>query len=97
MTYPPRSIMPNTGGLSFWAVPRPRSPFKRRLRPSRPRLATCWGCPLCPATLHSLGVERLFFSHNTLSKLLSHGLYVIFIQPEFSPDLLIGKVQAHEI
>src|SRR5271165_2097073 len=35
-TSPVRCIMPKTGGFSFSSVPRPRSPFSRRRRPSRP-------------------------------------------------------------
>src|SRR6187431_1913526 len=35
-TSPPRWISPRIGGFSFSRVPRPRSPFSRRLRPWRP-------------------------------------------------------------
>ena len=35
---PPRAIIPRTGGLSVAAVPRPRLPFRRLRRPTRPSL-----------------------------------------------------------
>jgi hypothetical protein len=51
-TSPLRWSNPNTGGLSPARVPRPRLPFKRRLRPFRPAFRTSAGSPLCPATIY---------------------------------------------
>ncbi len=52
-TSPFRCSKPNTGGLSPARVPRPRLPFKRRLRPFRPAFRTSAGSPLCPATIYT--------------------------------------------
>ena len=41
-TSPDLWIIPNMGGFSFSSVPRPRSPFKRRRRPSRPFFDCLW-------------------------------------------------------
>lgn len=45
----PRGIMPKTGGLAFFKVPRPPLPLRRRRRPLRPLFFTTSGCPVWPA------------------------------------------------
>src|SRR3954452_23782821 len=102
-TSPPRWISPRIGGFSFSRVPRPRSPFSRRLRPSRlflngGRVALVARHHVDLVDLHLAVEPRLGLALNqALAKLFGHGLDIALAEIEFLGDLPVRQVETHEV
>ena len=41
--------------------------------------------------------DRFLLIDNALSQLGGHLLHIVFIQPQFLGNLLVGQIQAHEV
>src|SRR3954447_24012222 len=102
-TSPPRCNIPKIGGFSFARVPRPRSPFRRRLRGDGlffdrlgMALMSCHHIDFVALVL-PLQHDRSAAVDDPLSELLDHGPGIILVDVEFLGDLQSREVQAHEI
>src|ERR1700691_2040388 len=102
-TSPPRWMMPRTGGFSFSSVPRPRAPFNRLRRPSRPffdggGVSLVAGDDIDFVDLDlALENDRRGLSREPLAQMLRHVLNIAFVQVQFVADLAVRKIQPHEI
>src|SRR5262245_26934467 len=93
-TGPPRCIIPKTGGLSFFNVPRPPWPLSRRRRPFRLLCFTISGCPLWPAVTYASSHSTSFDSvtvgfflrspHATESSSAAHHYYGAPLRVQFA-------------
>ena len=95
--------MPIIGGFSLASLPRPRSPFRRRLRGRRPffyrlemTLMSCHHIDFVRLVL-SLQHDRRAAVDDPLSEFLDHGPSIIFVDVEFLSDLQSREVQPHKI
>ena len=95
--------MPKIGGFSLANVPRPRSPFRRRLRGGRPffyrlgmALMSCYHIDFVALNLPFQDDRRTTLD-DPLAELPDHRPGVILVDVEFLGDLQSREVQTHEI
>jgi len=101
-TSPHLWIIPKTGGFSFSNVPRPREPFNLFLRPILPFSATISGGLYVRNNIDFIKLDfpwRVIwgFFLQSLHEVGSHLMDIAAVQVQFPGNLLIRKVQPHEI
>lgn len=100
-TCPPRWSIPKTGGFSVCSVPRPGAPFRRLRRPSRPffnrrwvTLVSCHDVDLITFD-DALKLHGRLLLDDSLPELTRHHMNIIFVELQFSRNLLVREVQTH--
>src|SRR5438309_9789354 len=102
-TSPPRCNIPKIGGFSFARVPRPRSPFRRRRRPTLPffdllRMPLMSRHHIDFAAFDRAGKrDRGPAIDDPLAELLDHHPGVVLVHVELLGDLQAGEVQPHQV
>jgi len=95
--------MPKIGGFSPAKVPRPRQPLSRLRRPGRPfvhggGVALMTGYNIDFITLDfTLKRNRFLLVDEALPQVRGHLLHIVFIQTQLLGNLLVGKIEVHEI
>jgi len=103
-TWPPRSIIPSTGGFSFSSVPRPRFAFQPASASARPFFFHGFGMPLVTGddvdfvTFNRAFQLGLRFETTTpVRSWVRHLVNIVLVEIEFLRDLLVRQVESHQI